>query len=144
MRFKKILACTDFSASSREAFTTAVAMATDTGAELVLVHVVEVYPYYGDLPGLPAAQEQAMVTEASVDLDVLVKEAKQAGAKLVSGRRLTGIPWQQIVELLEMEPSFDLAIVATHGRTGIKRVLLGSIAEKIVRHAPCPVLVVRA
>ena len=44
---------------------------------------------------------------------------------------------------LSSDPSYDLAVIGTHGRTGLKHVLLGSVAERVVRHAPCPVLVVR-
>jgi nucleotide-binding universal stress UspA family protein len=61
----------------------------------------------------------------------------------VSTTILTGTPWHEVVELLRKDESFDLVMVGTHGHTGLKHVLLGSVAERIVRHAPCPVLVVR-
>jgi nucleotide-binding universal stress UspA family protein len=69
-------------------------------------------------------------------------EAKAAGLARVSRKLLAGVPWHAIVETLA-DPSFDLVVMGSHGRTGLARVLLGSVAEKVVRHAPCPVLVVR-
>jgi hypothetical protein len=56
--------------------------------------------------------------EIDGDLETLMREAKEAGARLTSARTLTGVPWHEIVRLLETEPTFDLAIVGTHGRTG--------------------------
>jgi nucleotide-binding universal stress UspA family protein len=53
-----------------------------------------------------------------------------------------GVPWQEVVDAAR-ESDADLIIVATHGHTGLAHVLLGSVAERVVRHAPCPVLVVR-
>jgi nucleotide-binding universal stress UspA family protein len=71
-----------------------------------------------------------------------VKQATAAGATKVSAKLVTGVPWVSLVELLEKQ-AFDLCVMATHGRTGLARVMLGSVAEKVVRHAPCSVLAVR-
>ncbi|MBA2540002.1 MAG: universal stress protein [Deltaproteobacteria bacterium] len=61
----------------------------------------------------------------------------------MSTKFLQGAPWHAMVELAEADGSFDLIVMGTHGRTGLKRLLIGSIAEKVVRHAPISVLVVR-
>ena len=54
-----------------------------------------------------------------------------------------GFPWSVIVDAAVQDPAIDLVVIGTHGRTGIKRVFLGSVAEQVTRHAPCSVLVVR-
>jgi nucleotide-binding universal stress UspA family protein len=56
---------------------------------------------------------------------------------------LNGLPWQQIVDAAQREPGLGLIVIGTHGRTGLSRVLMGSVAELVVRHAPCPVLTIR-
>jgi nucleotide-binding universal stress UspA family protein len=81
--------------------------------------------------------------DAQQGLDAAVREASAAGgAKCMSGKMLTGAPWVEIVSLLEKD-TFDLCVIGTHGRSGLARILLGSVAEKVVRHAPCSVLAVR-
>ncbi len=72
-----------------------------------------------------------------------VASAKAAGVKIVRARVLKGIAWNEIVKYVEADPTFDLIVMGTHGRTGLKHVLIGSVAEKVVRHARCAVLVVR-
>jgi nucleotide-binding universal stress UspA family protein len=83
-----------------------------------------------------------MVAAAQGALDAVVREATATGAKHVSGKLLAGAPWAEIVSQLAEEP-FDLCVIGTHGRTGLARILLGSVAEMVVRHAPCSVLAVR-
>jgi len=148
MRFKKILVPVDFSEPSREALRVATAMAADTGAVLVLVHVLRPPPggYSVGLELGPMGDDilKSLMRDATRGVDEYKREAEAAGAKLVSTTIRTGAPWHEIVELLREDVAFDLAIVGTHGRTGIKHVLIGSVAEKVVRHAPCAVLVVRS
>jgi nucleotide-binding universal stress UspA family protein len=143
MRFKKLLAALDFSPLSDQAFHTAAAMAADTGAQLVLLHVLqnrsgEELPSYRSHQIMPQH-----VAAADAKLAERKREANQLGAHLVSTRVEHGSPWYEIVDLLRQDRSFDLVVIGTHGRTGLKHVLLGSVAEKVVQHAPCPVLVVR-
>jgi nucleotide-binding universal stress UspA family protein len=85
---------------------------------------------------------QELIDDARGGLEQTVREAEAAGAKQVSGKLLTGIPWGEIVTLLEQQ-AFDLCVIGTQGRTGLSRILLGSVAEKVMRHSPCPVLTVR-
>jgi nucleotide-binding universal stress UspA family protein len=69
--------------------------------------------------------------------------AKELGAADVATLFLSGTAWDEIVSAAHKDPTIDLIVMGTHGRTGLKHALLGSVAEKTVRHAPCPVLVVR-
>jgi nucleotide-binding universal stress UspA family protein len=84
-----------------------------------------------------------MVDGETAQLAKSKTEAQQLGVKEVATRLLTGVPWDEIVSAARSDSAVDLIVIGTHGRTGLAHVLLGSVAEKVVRHAPCPVLVVR-
>ena len=143
MTFKKILCPTDFSAGSRQALRVAVRIANEWNAELVVVHDWYVPP--SAFPGeyvLPPDIVDAMVDDSQRGLDAAIRDAIAARAKHVTGKLVTGVPWEQIVGLLDRE-GFDLCVIGTHGRSGLARILVGSVAEKVVRHAPCSVLAVR-
>lgn len=141
--FTKILCPTDFSAGSEQAVRVGIRLARETGAELVLVHAWYVPPLaYSHEVAFPAYMEQEMIDDSQRALDAAVREAAASGAKYVSGKLLNGTPWLEIVTQLETE-AFDLCVIGTHGRTGLSRILLGSVAENVVRHAPCSVLAVR-
>lgn len=143
MRFTKILCPTDFSPGAQQAVRAAVRLATATNAELVLAHAWYVAsPVAGGEYVFPPQVIQQVVDDSQRALDDAVRTARAAGAPNVSGRLLGGVPWAQIVGLLEAEP-FDLCVIGTHGRTGLSRILLGSVAENVVRHAPCSVLAIR-
>lgn len=122
---------------------TAIRMANISDAELVLVHVwyLPSISYAGELP-FSADTVQVMIQDAERALEGAVREATSLGARRVTSRFLKGVPWDQIVESLRGDTAFDLVVLGTHGRSGISRFLLGSVAEKVVRHAPCPVLTV--
>jgi len=143
MAFKKILCPIDFSPGSQQAMRVAVRLATEADVELVLVHA-----FY--MPPLALASEYALapdlVQRMSVDakhsLEAAVGEATSLGAKRVAAKFVDGLPWTMIVSALD-DAAFDLVVIGTHGRTGLARILLGSVAEKVVRHAPCSVLTVR-
>lgn len=143
MSFKKILCPTDFSAGSQHAMSIAVRLAWEADAELVLLHAwhVPAAAYPAEEPLAPGLL-QHLTDDARRGLDAAAQEATALGAKRVTSRLLNGVPWSAIVETLD-EPEFDLAVMGTHGRTGVARFLLGSVAEKVVRHAPCSVLAVR-
>jgi nucleotide-binding universal stress UspA family protein len=143
MSFKKILCPVDFSAGSRQALAVAVRLASEADAELVLAHVwyVPAAMFPVEHP-LPVQIVQQLNDDAQRALDLAVRDASALGAKRLTSTLLTGIPWSAIVDLPD-DPEFDLVVIGTHGRTGLARILLGSVAEKVVRHAPCSVLVVR-
>jgi nucleotide-binding universal stress UspA family protein len=143
MSATKILCPTDFSPSSQAAVRLAVRMARDTEAELVLLHAWHIPPLAYSLEApLPAFLVDAVVKDAERELDAAVKAAVDAGAKRTVGKLVSGPPWAQVIDELEKQP-YDVCILGTRGRTGLSRVLLGSVAEKVVRHAPCSVLAVR-
>jgi nucleotide-binding universal stress UspA family protein len=140
---KKVLVPVDFSEPSRKAVHYAKAFAEQFGARLELLHVVEPLAYPPDfavVPLLPPDVEETRMRELRRQLDEM---AKGVGAGVhVEAKVISGRPWQGVVEEAKATEA-DLIVVSTHGYTGFKHALLGSVAEKIVRHAPCPVLVVR-
>jgi universal stress protein A len=142
MGFHKILCPVDFSAGSREALRVATSIAGESGAALVLAHVWQP-PMVGELQFAPRALD-GMAESEQAELASWSGLAKELGASAVETRFLTGSPWDQIVHATRDDPEFDLVVMGTHGRTGITHMLMGSVAEKVVRHAPCNVLVVRA
>jgi nucleotide-binding universal stress UspA family protein len=139
---RKISCPIDFSPGSQKAMQFAARLAKRTDAELRLVHSSYVPPtaFAGEYMISPEAI-QALSDDAALGLDAAVRDATALGVKHVSTKLVAGSPWQQIVELAESEPT-DLIVIGTHGRTGLARVLLGSVAEKVVRHAPCATLAV--
>ena len=143
MRLAKILCPTDFSAGSQQALRVAARMANETNAELVIAHASYLPPsaFAGEY-AYSAHVIAEMADDARRALADAVAKATDDGVKHVRSKLLTGAPSSEIVALLETEP-FELCVIGTHGRTGLSRILLGSIAEKVVRHAPCSVLVVR-
>lgn len=145
MTLNKILCPTDFSPGSQHATRVAVRVATETGAELVLAHVWHppLFAFGGGDP-FPAEAVQQLVKEKERGLAAAANDAIKLGARRVTSRFLTGAPWDQLVELLRADEAFDLVVMGSHGRTGLARVLLGSVTEKVVRHAPCSVLAARA
>jgi len=140
---KKILVPIDFSDCSKKALKYALPLAKQHGATITLFYVVPGLPQavgdYGtaDYPTL----EADLRATAEKELDQLL--VHELGGK-VPGETVvgSGSPSISIIELAKNMPA-DIIIISTHGRTGLKHVLLGSVAEHVVRHAPCPVLVVR-
>ncbi|KAB2674600.1 MAG: universal stress protein [Verrucomicrobia bacterium] len=145
MRFHiaRILVPVDFSEPSRKALHYAKLFAQQFEASLVLIHAVEPLAYPPDfavVPLLPPDVEEARTRELESQLAELASNVG-GGVKTEAVVR-NGRAWQEVVEYAKTG-KVDLIIVSTHGYTGLKHALLGSVAEKIVRHAPCPVLVVR-
>lgn len=122
----------------------AVRIANEHDAELILVHSWYIPPvtFAGDYV-YAADIVQALTDDAQRALDNAVGEARKLGARRVASRMLNGVPWQQIVDAARQEAGLGLIVIGTHGRTGLSRVLMGSVAELVVRHAPCPVLTIR-
>ena len=142
MSFHKILCPTDFSDGSRQALRLAIDR-LGPDSHLVLLHVWEPPYVYGPDAGLPGAVVVETKALAEAELARWKGEAEQLGARGVSTVLAGGAPWHEIVEVARRDPSIDLIVMGTHGRTGLSHVLLGSVAEKVVRHASCPVLVAR-
>ncbi len=140
--FANILVPTDFGDSSLQATDMAVELAQRYGAKVTLMHAFEIpgYAYAG-------------LTFSAVDLLTPVEQAaqRQLDVELESVRRRIpavqailrhGLPWQEILKVID-ECHADLVVMGTHGRRGITHALLGSVAERVVRMSPVPVLTVR-
>jgi nucleotide-binding universal stress UspA family protein len=144
MQFRHILAPTDFSAYSKKAVVSALELARKFGAKLTILHVVELppYPVEGYVPpGVSATFLEDLERQATQDLAQLVPEAESSNLEVV---RLVavGSPYRTIIDTAEAE-QVDLIVMATAGRTGFSHLLMGSIAERVVRTATCPVLTIR-
>jgi nucleotide-binding universal stress UspA family protein len=144
MSFQKILCPIDFSAGSEQAMRAAARLAHEANAELALVHSWYVPPtaFAGEYMISPSLIQE-MSDDAARGLEAAVREVTALGVPRVSSRLLTGLPWREIVDVLEQDHAYDLVVIGTHGRTGLARILLGSVAEQVIRHAPCSVLAVR-
>ena len=142
--YRRILIPVDFSECSQEALAQACDLARRFDAELHLVHVVEPFPtvtvasaeFYGDYHNYVKQQIDA----ARGQLSAL--PPPELGPKPVVRAILQGRPDQEIVSYAA-DHGTDLIVLGTHGRTGVNRWLIGSVSERVVRHAPCAVLVVR-
>jgi universal stress protein A len=134
-RIKRILVPLDFSDCSTKALEYALPFAKQFGAELKLLHVTEVYT-----PGPELGFVETEDLQAKANLDRICSTVK--GSVACSWSMRTGAPAGEIVEAAR-ELGIDLIIISTHGRKGLTRMFLGSTTETVVRHAPCPVLVVR-
>lgn len=143
--FKSILVPTDFSEHSKHAAHTAIELAKRFEARLCFLHVYQSVAYI--LPEGYMAYSAPRLGDILKELDKLVTAEKsaalEAGIAQAEGELVEGVPATEIVRFAG-EKDCNLIVIGTHGRTGIKHALLGSIAEKVVRTAECPVLTVRA
>jgi universal stress protein A len=140
----KILIPIDFSGYSKKALTYAIPFAEKFHASIDLIYVVEPMVYPADFSfgqvGFPNVEEE-MRKRGEAELKHLVE--KEIRGRIASRTFVrTGKPFYEINQFAE-EESIDLIIIATHGHSGMEHILFGSTAEKVVRKAPCPVLVVR-
>lgn len=142
---RKIACATDFSPGARVALLAAARLAKQVDAELEIVHAWAL-PTTGLAEGFafPPSMIDQMVTDSQQGLDAAAATAREAGVARVHTKLLEGGAWEAVTSELERDPSIDLVVVGTHGRTGLSRIVLGSVAQRIVRLAPCSVLVVRA
>ena len=140
----KILHPTDFSECAAQAEAMAVDLARKLDGELVLFQVLVETPLYAEgLLNMPAVQQvyDAQRKWSEEALEARAGDLRQRGIK-ASWRLQAGVPFEAIVKVAEEERA-DLIVIGTHGRSGLNRVLLGSVAERVIRLAPCPVLTVR-
>ena len=144
-QFRRILHPTDFSRASGPAFATAVNLAKQTRGELMLVHVlIPTTPFVADgyvSPRTYQELEAAARGDAQRRLSALLAKAKKAGAR-TTAILLQGLPFDQIVRAAQRKRA-DLIVMGTHGRTGLPKFLIGSVAERVIPRAPCPVLTIR-
>jgi nucleotide-binding universal stress UspA family protein len=141
---RRILHPSDFSSASRAAFAKAVELAKGSRAELVIANVLApVIPAADGYVSPKAYDEMAEAARryGKKQLDVLVAKAKKAGVR-ARGLLLEGIVADRIVRAARAQRA-DMIVMGTHGRTGLTRFVLGSVADRVVSHARCPVLTVR-
>jgi universal stress protein A len=145
MAFQKILCPIDFSEPSRLALHHAAQLARESAAELVVAHAWQspMHPEYSE--GILHNELLApRLEEQQAALAAAKREVEALGPTRVATKLLYGVPWDAIARETREDPGYDLVVIGTHGRTGIRHVLLGSVAERVARHASCPVLLVRA
>jgi nucleotide-binding universal stress UspA family protein len=139
----RILVPVDFSEHSQRALVEALAMAAIYGAEVTVLHVWEPPGVVVPAMAFGAPEEGDPELEVRQRLDDLVAAVDSPPGVRVEKRLATGVAYATIVEVAE-EGSYDLVVIDTHGRSGLARFFVGSVAERVCRHAPCPVLVLRA
>ena len=139
MNARTILFPTDFSEASRDAFLYASSLARDTGAKLLIIHVEEpVVPYMGEEMYVP---RKAVVNP---ELEKMLAEVVPADEAVPYEHMvLAGSPATELLRIAK-ERGADFIVLGTHGRTGISRLLVGSVAEEVLRRAECPVLTVKS
>jgi universal stress protein A len=141
-RVRKILAPTDFSDLSKVGIRYALEMARDISAEVIVYHAIDVGEQWANRR-TQVSLYRNILEESRRLLDRFLAENFAGCIDLVEVRQVVefGRPYKNIVEEAATE-GVDIIVMSTHGRTGIDHVILGSVAEKVVAHAPCPVLVV--
>ena len=144
IRMKKILVPTDFSDYSAHALQYGLSFCREFNAQLILLHVIEdpFYPSNGATFGFNVEEFfRRMEEESSKRMLELVPPDTEKEIP-VERIAIRGTPFLEIIRLAK-ERDVDMIILSTHGRSGLAHVLMGSVTEKTVRKAPCPVLVVR-
>jgi len=136
--WKNILIATDGSKYSEAATSRATDFAKSYGGELKIVSVVDVPPeYYAHIKGLEAAEE--LVRDARSFAEAVKKKAEAEAIPSEIFIKEGEAP--KVISDLAGEQNIDVIVIGTHGRTGLKRLLMGSVTEGVIGHAPCPVLV---
>ena len=143
VKIERILHPTDFSASSAYALQFAVSFAREFEAKLYLLHVIEdiAQALYFDMLQTPPVGDilGELERQARKELDKILADEPALPVERLLRR---GVPFNEILRAAR-ELKIDLLVMGTHGRTGLKHALFGSVAEKVVRKSPCPVLSVR-
>ena len=143
MKIRRILVPIDFSDHSREALKVAYDLASQTGARTMLLHALEPIYFAGAPRGQaydgPITMEQFRDAE---DAMARLVESESGRKTPVSGKVVSGSAADEILKTAESSDA-DLIVMSTHGRSGLSRAILGSVAEKVLRGASCPVLTTR-
>lgn len=145
IELRKICVPTDFSESADHALVYGATLAQNFGAELHLLHVVQDIDAFVTEPtglaGWSSAEILQDMTKAAADQVATVASKLPPEIKVAKAVR-NGVPFHEINRYAAKE-QIDLVIMGTHGRTGLKHFFLGSVAERVVRSSPCPVLTIR-
>ncbi|MFQ5795380.1 MAG: universal stress protein [Candidatus Bipolaricaulia bacterium] len=136
--FKNILLPTDGSDCAEQAVLYVKGLATQYGATVHVLHVINT-PLVLSLPGVP--QERVKDSMREEGKRIIEKVIQELGSLSAEGRVQDGDPAEQIIAYTE-EMEIDLIVMGTHGRSGLERILLGSVAEAVVRMSPVPVMVI--
>lgn len=141
--FKKILCPVDFSEFTDQILTYAVNIAKRFDSELHLIHVIPNLNYFTPYesfltPENLVAIERNIEGEVGKDFDKITKKLDLPFKRIIK----TGVTFVEIIDYIK-DQGVDLVVMGTHGRSGIEHILIGSVAEKVVRKSPCPVLTVR-
>jgi nucleotide-binding universal stress UspA family protein len=139
--FRRIVVATDFNESAKKALDLATSLAVSMEAELTVVHVLEIPAYaYGTMSF--AAEDLITPFETAAE-QMLASTMTEVRAKCprAKGVVVKGVPWLKLLETAKGREA-DLVVLGTHGRRGLTRAVLGSVAEKVVRVSPIPVLTV--
>ena len=141
VQFNTILCATDFSDFSNHTVGYGVALAKEFGARLIICHVIDLssVAIYGEFQLDPVGQQNRIMEDANVQLEELAGDQPVTWEPLIS----VGKPADEISRAVE-EQNIDLVITATRGRSGFKRLILGSVTERLMRTLTCPLLVVRS
>jgi nucleotide-binding universal stress UspA family protein len=138
LHIRKILHPTDLSENSRAAFDVACALARDYRAELLVLHVNKPEGIYA-----PDGVAMALPAQEPLALRGKLAQVRPADSSVkVEHRLVDGEPSEEILKVAGAE-GVDVIVMGTHGSTGLARLLMGSVAENVLRKAPCPVLTVR-
>lgn len=142
--FRKILVAVDFSIHSAEAIRYAGDISNRYDGDVTLVHVFEPIAFaLSEGEALSSATQIGnMLSHFDDKLIQVMAEARAAGAPRVDTKLLEGVPSAEIVSFAARD-NYSLIVMGTHGRTGLRHALIGSVAERVVRKARCPVLTVR-
>jgi nucleotide-binding universal stress UspA family protein len=140
---RRILCPIDFSETSKPAFEYAVALAAQLGAELELLHVYQLPAYALPEGGLEilAGLEAELENRLQQQLDEFAKHSTEPSVKITTVLG-TGVPYVEIIRAAKQRKA-DLIVIGTHGRTGLAHLLIGSVAERVVRTSEVPVLSIR-
>lgn len=146
--YKQVVVPIDFSDTSREAVPYAYKIALGYGSKITLLHAVTLFDYdpYSKKQKFPDADTLYAGVEATADaycseiIDEVNKQSKELQITKVTER---GISPHEVISGYAREHKVDLIVMATHGRSGLSNVLLGSVTEKVIQTAPCPVMVVK-